>query len=205
MRTVQSFTAEAKEQKRFSRHIGDPDLHPFWLPKASGDDVQSTYRVGFWKSIVTSGFFSIIFGGGFGFLYVCLWYGFYLVNEGRMSLGELTAFQSYVFNIGLGLGTPSTHIAKVVEAMGASGRVFYLLDHMPSIPTNSTAKENENGVEEGSILLRPSRVDGRISFENVKFNYPSRPNINVLSDFTLDILPGSTTALVGSSGSGILQ
>jgi len=45
-------------------------------------------------------------------------------------------------------------------------------------------------------------VDGRISFENVKFNYPSRPNINVLSDFTLDILPGSTTALVGSSGSG---
>lgn len=200
MRTVKSFTAEVKERNRYSKHIGDPHLHPRWFPRREVG--PSTYSIGFQKSIVTSGFFSIIFGGGFGFLYVCLWYGFYLVNEGRMSLGELTAFQSYVFNIGLGLGTASTHIAKVVEAMGASGRVFYLLDHMPSIPTNSTAQENENGVEEGSILLRPSRVDGRISFENVKFNYPSRPNINVLSDFTLDILPGSTTALVGSSGSG---
>ena len=45
----------------------------------------------------------------------------------------MTAFQSYVFNIGLGLGTASSHVAKIFEALGgASGRVFYLLDCIAS-------------------------------------------------------------------------
>ncbi len=196
MRTVQSFTAESKERKRFAHHIGDPDLYPMWYPKKTEESVDSTYSVGFWKSIVGSGFFSIIFGGGFGFLYVCLWYGFYLVNEGSMTLGELTAFQSYVFNIGLGLGTASTHIAKIVEALGASGRVFYLLDCIPKIPI--PVKEGEKP----RTLIKPKSMEGRVRFENVSFNYPSRPSINVLDGFTLSIPSGSTTALVGSSGSG---
>lgn len=204
MRTVQSFTAEAKEMRRFSRHIGDPDMYPFWWPNSSNskrkeNDVQSTYSVGFWKSIITSGFFSIIFGGGFGFLYVCLWYGFYLVNEGSMTLGELTAFQSYVFNIGLGMGTASSHVAKIFEALGASGRVFYLLDCIPTIlPITNDADDSSSE----SKRLQPLSLEGRISFEGVTFAYPSRSKINVLDDFTLQITPGTTTALVGSSGSG---
>lgn len=194
MRTVQSFTAEEKEKKRFALHIGDPELFPMWWPRKS--DGISTYSAGFWKSLVSSGFFTIIFGGGFGFLYVCLWYGFYLVNNGHMTLGELTAFQSYVFNIGLGLGTASSHIAKIVEALGASGRIFYLLDCIPSILIPS--KEGEKSKN----LLKPKSMEGRISFEDVTFYYPSRSNINVLEGYTLKIPPGSTTALVGSSGSG---
>lgn len=196
MRTVQSFTAETKEKNRYSRHIGDPDLYPMWWPKKAEGIVDSTYSVGFWKSIIGSGFFSIIFGGGFGFLYVCLWYGFYLVNSGDMTLGELVAFQSYVFNIGLGLGTASTHLAKIFEALGASGRVFFLLDCIPSIPT--PPKEGQEPI----ALLKPKSMEGRLNFENVKFAYPSRPDINVLDGYTLKIPPGSTTALVGSSGSG---
>merc|ERR1712176_330025 len=43
---------------------------------------------------------------------------------------------------------------------------------------------------------------GRLQFDNVKFAYASRPDINVLDGFTLSISPGTTTALVGSSGSG---
>jgi len=197
MRTVQSFTAETKEKNRFSVRIGDPAMFPLWWPRSADKNVVlSTYTAGFWRSIVSSGFFSLIFGGGFGFLYVCLWYGFYLVNSGHMTLGELTAFQSYVFNIGLGLGTASTHVAKVIEAIGTSGRIFFLLDAIPSIPT--PPKEGEKP----KTLLKPETWEGRIEFENVKFSYPSRPNINVLDEFTLSISPGTTTALVGSSGSG---
>mmetsp|Transcript_8074 Transcript_8074/g.17550 ORF Transcript_8074/g.17550 Transcript_8074/m.17550 type:complete len:660 (-) Transcript_8074:55-2034(-) len=196
MRTVQSFTAETKEKNRFSHHIGDPDTFPCWWPRSKEGVVQSTYSVGFWKSIVSSGFFSIIFGGGFGFLYVCLWYGFYLVNKGHMTLGELTAFQSYVFNIGLGLGTASTHIAKIFEAIGASGRLFFLVDAVPSIPTPPKKDEKPR------ILLKPKCFEGRLDFENVKFAYPARPDINVLDEYTLNISPGTTTALVGGSGSG---
>ena len=194
MRTVQSFSAESKEEKRFAHHIGDPDLFKFWHPKK--DSTQTTYSVGYWKGIVTSGFFSIIFGGVFGFLYVCLWYGFHLVNSGKLTLGELTAFQAYVFNIGLGLGSASSHIAKVFEAIGGVSRVFYLLDKVPKIPT--PPKEGK----EPKKLLKPKTVTGVISFENVTFSYPSRPELNVLNGYTLKIPSGSTTALVGSSGSG---
>ena len=43
---------------------------------------------------------------------------------------------------------------------------------------------------------------GKIEFRNVKFNYPSRPNVTVLKDFSLDIRVGQSIALVGPSGSG---
>lgn len=196
MRTVQSFTAEKKEKDRFSNHIGDPDLFPRWYPGSTAGAVHTTYNVGFWKSIVNSGFFSIIFGGGFGFLYVCLWYGFYLVNKGDITLGQLTAFQSYVFNIGLGLGTASTNVAKIFEAIGTSGRVFFLLDCVPSIPTPP-----DEGVEP-KALLKPKSMEGRLIFDNVQFAYPARPEINVLDGYSLKIAAGTSTALVGSSGSG---
>jgi len=196
MRTVQSFTAEMKEKKRFSDNIGDPAMYPLWFPKSKEGKAKSTLIVGFWKSIYSAGFFSIIFGGGFGFLYGCLWYGFHLVNKGDITLGDLTAFQAYVFNIGLGLGTASTNVVKVIEAFGACGRIFFLLDAIPSIPT--PPKKGE----EPKTLLKPGKFEGHLKFDNVKFAYPSRPNIDVLDGVSLSISPGTTTALVGGSGSG---
>jgi len=195
MRTVQSFTAEKKEKSRFSGHIGDPDMYPMWWPK-DAKDAPTTYSAGFSKAIVNSGFFTIIFAGGFGFLYVVLWYGFYLVNRNEITLGQLTAFQSYVFNIGLGLGTASTHVAKIFEGFGASGRVFFLLQRTPLIPTPPKTDD------EPEPLLKPKSLVGNIAFNDIKFAYPSRPDINVLNEFSLKIAPNTTTALVGSSGSG---
>jgi len=101
-----------------------------------------------------------------------------------------------VFNIGLGLGSASTHIAKIFEGIGASGRIFFLLDRIPSIPTQSKKGE------EPKVLLKPESMEGRIDFDDVTFEYPSRPDINVLDGYTLTLSPGTTTALVGSSGSG---
>ena len=60
MRTVQSFSAETKELKRFETHIGNPDHFKFWIPKKTTR--QSTYLVGVHKSLTASAFFSIIFG-----------------------------------------------------------------------------------------------------------------------------------------------
>ena len=197
MRTVQSFAAESKELNQFRRHIGDPDLSPWWLPKSRKDDaLHSTYSVGFWKSMVTSGFFTLIFGGGFGFLYVSQWYGFYLVNNNLITIGELTAFQSYVFNIGFGFGSAAGHIGKIIEAIGASGRLFYLLDCEPKISKPFAKKETDNS------FLRPNSMNGHIEFQNVQFSYPSRKDIKVLDGFTLTVSAGTTTAIVGSSGSG---
>lgn len=197
MRTVQSFAAEDKEIKRFGGRIGNPDDFPWWYPTKdpAHPDASSTYRVGFFKSMTTAAFYVFIFGAGFGFLYVSLWYGFYLVNDGQISLGDLTAFQSYIFTIGFGLGGAASHFAKVFEGLGASGRVFYLLERVPAIP------KPEKKLEQ-STPIRPSAMKGDIEFRSVNFSYPSRPDIKVLNDFTLRIPANTTTALVGSSGSG---
>ena len=101
MRTVQAFAAEPKELQRYNAKIGDPDGIPLWWPPRNN---KTTYRVGFFKSIVASGFFTMVFGAGFGFLNVTLWYGFYLVHQGEMTLGDLTAFNSYIISIGFAMG-----------------------------------------------------------------------------------------------------
>jgi ATP-binding cassette subfamily B protein len=191
MRTVQAFAAEDKELGRFGKRIGNPDLCRWWWP----DKEPSTYRTGVFKALVTASFFVTIFGLGFGSLYACLWYGFYLVNEMEMTLGDLTAFQSYIFTIGFGLGAAASHIAKIFEGLGASGRVFYLLDRVPLIPAPADNKDTPPPLE-------PDHMKGNIELRSVDFAYPSRPNVSVLNQFSLKIPANTTTALVGSSGEG---
>ena len=193
MRTVQAFAAERKEILRYAGKIGDPDNIPLWWPPKVP---TTTYRVGFFKAIVNAGFFSFVFGAGFGFLNVTLWYGFYLVLEGEVSLGQLTAFNSYIISIGFAMGQCAQSIAQVYEGLGAGGRVFYLLDRVPLIP------EPPSSPEERKEAVKPDAMVGDIVFENVSFSYPSRPGQLVLDGVSLTIPSNTTTALVGSSGAG---
>jgi hypothetical protein len=67
------------------------------------------------KQITQVGLYALVFGGAFGFLYCSLWYGFYLVTiEGSLTLGGLTAFQSYVFIIGAAIGSTVSNLAQLV-------------------------------------------------------------------------------------------
>ena len=213
MRTVQSFAAEDRERERYRSKIGDPDEFRFWWPTHSQGDNRTTYSVGFFKSIWNSAFFSFIFGFGFAAMYASLWYGFKLVADEEISLGDLTAFQSYIFQIGFGLAGTSGHLSKVLEALGASGRIFYLLDRIPAIPTppekNPSKNNNDAGGANGTTKpiqapqsLRPESMEGAIRLENVSFSYPSRPHVSVLKDFSLTVPPNTTVALVGGSGAG---
>ncbi|KAL3807073.1 hypothetical protein ACHAXA_011007, partial [Cyclostephanos tholiformis] len=194
MRTVQAFAAEDKEILRYAGKIGNPDDVPLWWPPRRDN---TTYRVGFFKSVVNAAFFSFVFGAGFGFLNVTLWYGFYLVLEGEISLGELTAFNSYIISIGFAMGQGAQAIAKVYEGLGAGGRVFYLLDRVPLIPRPPASSSESRGE-----TLKPETMVGDIVFENVSFSYPSRPEQPVLVGVSLSIPSNTTTALVGSSGAG---
>ena len=196
------------------------------------DTNKTTYSVGFYKSLWNSGFFSFIFGFGFAAMYASLWYGFKLVSDGEISLGDLTAFESYIFQIGFGLAGTSGHLSKVLEALGASGRIFYLMDRVPSIPTppssttspstdkgnksDTTSQETSNNTtttmekqpQHITIMtppqppLKPESMEGAVTFENVSFSYPSRSNVPVLKNFSLTVAPNTTAALVGSSGAG---
>jgi ATP-binding cassette, subfamily B (MDR/TAP), member 1 len=73
---------------------------------------------------------------------------------------------------------------------GAAAKLYATIDLVPSIDSAS---------EEG---LKPSTVVGEISLENVDFNYPARPDVQILKNLSLTFPTGKTTALVGASGSG---
>jgi len=195
MRTVQSFAAEDRERERYARKIGSPDTYPYWWP-VDRKVHQTTYSVGFFKSIWNSGFFTFIFGFGFGAMYFSLWYGFKLVDDGDITLGGLTAFQSYIFQIGSSLAQTSRYISQVIEARGASGRVFHLLERIPSIP----APEDSHKLPHPTTTTHGMK--GHVQFHNVSFAYPTRPNTPVLRDFTLSIPANTSAALVGASGAG---
>ncbi|XP_063890908.1 multidrug resistance protein homolog 49 [Helicoverpa armigera] len=82
------------------------------------------------------------------------------------------------------------HVEAFAAARGAAASIFHLIEREPKIDSLST-----QGVS-------PRRVVGNISFENVDFNYPSRPDVKVLKCFSLHIKAGECVALVGSSGCG---
>jgi ATP-binding cassette, subfamily B (MDR/TAP), member 1 len=78
----------------------------------------------------------------------------------------------------------------VTFGRGAAAKLYQTIDHVPDIDSY-----NPSG-------LKPERVEGHITFENVKFNYPSRPNVAVVKDLSVSFPAGKTAALVGASGSG---
>ena len=80
----------------------------------------------------------------------------------------------------------------VALGTGAGSKIFYTIDRIPPIDTDNT----------GGLTLSQDQLRGEIRLKNVDFTYPSRPNVKILTDFSLDIAPGSTVALVGQSGSG---
>ena len=79
-----------------------------------------------------------------------------------------------------------------MQAVGASERIFDLLDRVPKIPATTNFH----------CSYRPTDFDGHIRVEKVGFTYPTRSDQQVLRDITFEIKPGQKVALVGPSGGG---
>ena len=87
-------------------------------------------------------------------------------------------------------GNVFAFVPDVSLARSAAKDIITLLDSRPGIDAEST---------EGKV---PQDVQGYIRVENVHFRYPTRPAVRVLRDLTLEVKPGTYTALVGASGCG---
>jgi ATP-binding cassette, subfamily B, bacterial len=126
----------------------------------------------------------------FGAVTLVLWLGARAVLAGTMTGGDLAKFLSYAIFMGTSVGALAEMWGELQRAAGAMERTVELLESRPSIvvPINPEP------------LSRDER--GRISFEHLSFNYPSRPETRALDDFHLDIAPGETVAFVGPSGAG---
>jgi ATP-binding cassette subfamily B (MDR/TAP) protein 1 len=88
------------------------------------------------------------------------------------------------------IGRVSPYIESFSIARGSAATIFDIIDRVPTIDSSSTTGE------------RFPSVEGRIAFDKVHFNYPSRSKVKILQGISLKVDPGQTVALVGASGCG---
>ncbi|KAI6235217.1 P-glycoprotein-9 [Aphelenchoides besseyi] len=100
----------------------------------------------------------------------------------------ITVFFSVMIG-SMSLGQAAPQFAVIGTALGTAASIYEVIDRKPEIDSYST---------EG---VKPE-LSGRIKFQNVKFEYPSRPDVTVLDDISFEIEPNQTVAFVGSSGCG---
>lgn len=172
MRIVQAFGQETREGERFSGSV-----------EATFDAAKRRVRL---RAIMTA----IVMGLIFGAITMLMWQGAIDVIEKRITPGTIFAFVLTGMLVAGSFGALTEVYGDLVRGAGASGRLAELLAAEPDIapPAKPIA------------LPQPPR--GQVSFEAVRFRYPTRPEVAALNNFTLKVDPGETVAVVGPSGAG---
>ena len=172
VQTVQAFTHEQRTRSSFD----DVSERSF---------VSARRRITT-RSIMTAIVIFLVFAGVVG----VLWIGARDVRADMMSVGALVQFVIYSVMVAGSVAALSEIWGELQRAAGATERLVELLT------TEDILQDADAPVP------LPVPVAGAVSFENVSFCYPARPNISALQGVTLDIKPGETIALVGPSGAG---
>lgn len=120
-------------------------------------------------------------------LIIIFWYGGTEVLAGRLSAGDLVAFIFFAFNIGRSLSGMARIYTIFSSAVGASERIFGLMDESPEVRDQPEA-------------IKLDTVKGEVEFENVTFSYGD--GSDVLKGISFRASPGDIIALVGPSGAG---
>ena len=169
--TVQIFTAEQVEAARYQGRV------------------FAAFRASLRVALFRGSFMGAVQVGAFGAVTLIVWLGAQGVLAGDTTPGELVVFLAYTLMIASSLATLAEVWGNLQRAMGASERIFELLDEVPAIRDAPDAEP----------LTDPR---GALTFADVSFTYPARPEVPVLSHIDLEAAPGDSVALVGRSGAG---
>ncbi|XP_049620198.1 ABC-type oligopeptide transporter ABCB9 isoform X2 [Syngnathus scovelli] len=115
-------------------------------------------------------------------------YGGHLVVTGQMESSQLLSFFIYMLEMGECLSNIASVYSGLMQGVGAAEKVFDYLDRKPDHPADGTETLET--------------FTGLVDFQDIKFAYPTRPEIEILKGVSFTLKPGEVTALVGPSGSG---
>jgi len=172
VRTVKAFAAEDHESRRFREVLNDY--------------IKVTIK--------KSAFYVAYAGLTFYFLpeattCLVLFYGGRLVTAGEIGGGDLVSFAFYMQSLFNSFSSLGDIYTGLVEAVGASAKVFEWIFREPKIVI-------------AAAPLKPETCEGEVLLKGVTFEYPTRPGHTVLSDLSLHVRPGEVVALCGTSGGG---
>lgn len=169
IRTVRAFAREQTESRRYA------------------DAVEVSYNLARRRAALGATFQGVVSFAGYAAIGVVLWYGGLLLLEGQLTMGDLTSFLLYTFTVAFSLAALSGLYEDFSKALGASTRVFELIDRQPKVASGDR---------------RLDGVKGAVELDDVRFAYPTRPDAPVLQGMSFAIESGEVVALVGPSGSG---
>jgi subfamily B ATP-binding cassette protein MsbA len=148
IRTVQSYTAEAEEVRRYGAHLGEV--------------IEAAIR----RAKIRGTFFGILTFCGFGGVVAVLWQGGRQVLAGNLTAGALVSFLLYALYVAGAIGSLASLFGAYQEAVGAARRVFDLLETVSSVR------------DPGRPLKLPRPLRGEIVVDNVTFSYnPALPEV----------------------------
>jgi ATP-binding cassette subfamily B protein len=172
VQTVQSFTNEVDSQTQF------------------GDVTETSYRSAqkriATRAILTVVVIFLVFTGIVG----VLWIGAHDVRSGTLTMGTLVQFLIYSIMVAGGVAALSEIWSELQRAAGATERLVELLNAEDTVQ------------DPAKPVALPTSVRGEVTFENVHFSYPARPDTPALQGVNLTVAPGETVAVVGPSGAG---
>ncbi len=172
IRTVQAYTSERLAKARFGNEV-----------EQAYEAARSSTRA---RAVLTAIIIFIVFTS----VVVILWVGSHDVLTGTISMGRLGQFVLYTAFAAAALGQLSEVWGDVSAASGAAERLFEILRVKSQIAAPASPR----------ALPVPARGD--VSFENVRFAYPTRPDALAVDGVSLSVRAGEKVAIVGPSGAG---